>query len=102
MHFPNRNSVERIQLVIPAGCEAGNVCGTMFNYSVQCTWEITYDGYSNGSYQYHFSSTLTGGCPAGSAGSLSLLPDGTLYREHNTPAFSATGILRRLPSAIKE
>jgi len=99
MHFSNRNSVERIQFSIPAGCEPGNVCGTMLNYSVQCSWEITYDGFSSGAYQYHFSNTLKGGCPSGSAGSLALLPDGTLYRTHNTPFFSATGILNQLPNA---
>lgn len=101
MHFSNRNSVERIQITIPAGCEPGSVCGTLLNYPVQCTWEITYDGFSSGAYQYHFSDTLKGDCPAGSAGSLVLQPDGTVYRIHQTPMFTATGTLRQLPSALK-
>ena len=101
MHFSNRNSVERIQFSIPAGCEPGSVCGTLLNYPVQCTWEITYDGFSGGAYQYHFSNTLKGACPAGSAGSLTLLADGSLYRVHSTPMFNATGTLSQLPSALK-
>ena len=101
MHFSNRNSVERIQLSIPAGCVPGSVCGTLLNYVVQCTWEITYDGFSSGAYQYHFSNTLKGACPAGSAGSLVLQADGTLYRTHQTPGFIATGTLSQLPNAGK-
>ena len=101
MHFSNRNAVERIKFTIPAGCEPGDVCGTMLNYPVQCTWEITYDGFSNGAYHYHFSSTLVGVCPAGSAGSITLLPDGTLYRTHTTPFFTATGYLNQLPANEK-
>ena len=101
MHFSNANPVQRIKFSIPAGCEPGSVCGSLLNYSVQCTWEITYDGFSNGAYQYHFSNTLQGNCPAGSAGALTLLPDGTLYRVHATPMFTATGYLNQLPSALK-
>jgi hypothetical protein len=101
MHFSDRNDVERIQFTIPARCEPGSVCGKMLNYPAQCTWEITYDGFSGGVYQYHFSNTLKGGCPPGSAGSLTLLSDGTLYRVHSTPMFSATGILNQLPKAGK-
>jgi hypothetical protein len=99
MHFSNRNSVERIKFTIPAGCEPGNVCGTMLNYPTQCVWEITYDGFSSGAYQYHFSNTLKGGCPAGSSSSLTLLSDGSLYRVHTTPIFTSTGILNELPNA---
>jgi hypothetical protein len=101
MRFSDRNSVERIQFMIPAGCEPGSTCGTLLNYPVQCTWEITYDGFSNGAYQYHFSNTLMGNCPFGSAGSLTLLADGRLYRVHTTPFFTATGYLRQLPIAVK-
>lgn len=101
MHFSSANHVERIQFTIPAGCTPGSVCGTLLNYPVQCTWEITYDGFSGGAYQYHFSNTLDGNCPAGSAGSLTLQPDGTLYRVHQTPMFTATGTLSQLPSAVK-
>lgn len=99
MHFSDRNDVERIKFTIPAGCEPGSVCGTMLNYPAQCIWEITYDGFSRGAYQYHFSNTLKGACPAGSAGSLTLLSDGSLYRVHTTPFFTSTGILNKLPNA---
>jgi hypothetical protein len=98
MHLSVTNAVQRIKLAIPAGCEPGQVCGTLLNYAVQCTWEITYDGFSAGAYQYQFSNTLKGGCPAGSAGSLTLMPDGTLYRIHQTPQFTATGSLSQLPN----
>ena len=98
MHFSDRNDVERIKFTIPAGCEPGSVCGTMLNYPAQCVWEITYDGFSSDAYQYHFSNTLKGGCPARSSGSLTLLSDGTLYRIHTTPLFTGTGILNKLPN----
>lgn len=101
MHLSVTNAVQRINLTIPAGCKPGDVCGTLLNYAVQCTWEVTYDGFSNGAYQYHFSNTLKGACPAGSAGSLALQPDGTLYRTHQTPQFTATGSLSQLPGALK-
>ena len=97
MHFSDRNSVERIQFTIPTGCEPGSTCGTLLNYPVQCTWEITYDGFRNGAYQYHFSNTLKGACPSGSAGSLTLFADGSLYRVHTTPFFTAAGNLNKLP-----
>ena len=99
MHFSDASSVQRIKLSIPAGCEAGEMCGTLLNYPVQCTWEVTYDGFINGAYQYHFSNTLDGNCPAGSTGSLTLMPDGTLYRVHQIPQFTASGYLRQLPSS---
>ena len=85
MHFSSKNAVERVKLTIPADCAPGSVCGTMLNYVNQCVWEITYDGYSAGAYEYHFSNTLKGVCPSGSAGSLTLMPDGNLYRSHTTP-----------------
>lgn len=99
MRFSNVNSVERIKVVVPAGCQSGDVCGSLQNFPVQCTWEITYDGYSDGAYEYHFSDTLSGDCPAGSAGSLTSLADGTLYRVHTTPAFTVSGLLRQRPNA---
>jgi hypothetical protein len=101
MHFSGTNEVQRVAFTIPATCEPGSVCGTLLNYPVQCTWEITYDGFSGGAYQYHFSNTLKGACPSGSAGSLVLQPDGTLYRTHQTVMFLATGTLSQLPSAVK-
>jgi hypothetical protein len=99
MHFSDQNNVQRIQFVIPAGCETGSVCGKMLNYPTQCVWEITYDGFSSGAYQYHFSNTLKGSCPPGSSGLLTLLSDGTLYRVHTTPIFTSSGILNKLPNA---
>ena len=98
MHFSDRNNVERIKFTIPVGCEPGSVCGTMLNYPTQCIWEITYDGFSGGAYQYHFSNTLRGDCPAGSSGSLALLSDDTLYRVHAPPVFTGAGVLNKLPN----
>ena len=99
MRFSNVNSVERIKVVVPAGCQSGDVCGSLQNFPAQCTWEITYDGYSDGAYQYHFSDTLKGACPAGSAGSLTSMADGTLYRVHTTPMFTASGSVSQRPNA---
>jgi hypothetical protein len=101
MHFDAFNSVQRVKMDIPAGCNAGDVCGSLQNFPAQCTWELTYDGFSGGKYLYHFSNTLEGSCPAGSAGALTLLPDGNLMREHKTPAFNAWGTLSQRPNADK-
>jgi hypothetical protein len=97
MHFSVHNAVERVMLTIPAGCEAGNLCGTMLNYVNRCVWEITYDGYSDGAYSYHFSNTLKGACPSGTEGTLTLMADGSLYRVHATPLFTSEGALNKLP-----
>jgi hypothetical protein len=93
------NNVERIKLTIPTGCEPGSVCGTFQNYPALCTWEITYDGFSGGSYQYHFSRILKGPCGQGSVGSLTLLPDGTLSLVHYAPFFTVTGVLNQRPNS---
>jgi hypothetical protein len=99
MRLSDANGMQRIKMVIPSGCQSGDVCGSLQNFPVQCTWEITYDGYSDGAYEYHFSDSLSGDCPAGSSGSLTLLADGTLYRVHTTPTFTASGLLRQRPNA---
>jgi hypothetical protein len=54
MHFSVANFVERVAMTIPAGCESGQVCGSLQNFPVQCTWELTYDGYDGTMYFYHF------------------------------------------------
>jgi hypothetical protein len=95
MHFSNRNSVERIQMVIPSGCEVGEVCGSLMNFSVQCTWALTFTGFVDGQYTYVFSDTLKGSCLAGSQGYVELLEDGSLYRVHTTPMFTAEGKLEQ-------
>jgi hypothetical protein len=99
MRLSDASGMQRIKMEIPSDCQSGDVCGSLQNFPVQCTWEITYDGYSDGAYKYHFSDTLSGDCPAGSAGSLTSLADGTLYRVHTTPAFTASGLLRQRPNA---
>ena len=97
-HISAGNNVERIKLTIAAGCEPGDICGTLMNYPALCTWEITYDGFSGGAYQYHFSKILKGPCGQGSVGSLTLLPDGTLSLVHYAPFFTLTGILNQRPN----
>jgi hypothetical protein len=97
MHVSDRNAVERTKLIILAGCEPGSACGTLQNYPALCTWEITYDGFSGGAYQYHFSKILAGPCGQGSKGSLTLLPDGSLSLVHEAPFFTFSGILIQLP-----
>lgn len=99
MHFSTDPHVERIKFTILAGCEPGSVCGTLLNYPQQCVWEVTYDGASSDTYNYHFSNTLKGGCPSGSTGSVQLLADGSLYRVHTTPFFTSSGILKQRPNA---
>lgn len=55
MQLSDATGMQRIKMVIPSGCQSGDVCGSLQNYPVQCTWEITYDGYSDGAYRPHFS-----------------------------------------------
>jgi hypothetical protein len=98
-HISAGNNVERVKLTIPAGCEPGSVCGTFRNYPALCTWEITYDGFSGGAYQYHFSKILSGPCGQGSVGTLTVLPDRTLSLVHYAPFFTVTGVLNQLPNA---
>jgi hypothetical protein len=97
MNLTGVNYVNHIVVTIPAGCTEGGACGDILNQSVQCDWQMVFDGKSGGSYLYHFSKTLSGGCPAVGSGSFTLLSDGTLYRVHNNPDFTASGKLYKLP-----
>lgn len=86
---------EDIQIVLPQGCQLGKVCGYLDNTTVQCKWEITLTSMQGQILEYTFSKTLSGACPAGSSGTLTIQPDGTLLREHKTPDFTASGSLTR-------
>jgi hypothetical protein len=44
-------------------------------------------------FEYRFSKTMSGECPALGGGTLTLQSDGTLMREHKTPDFTARGVL---------
>jgi hypothetical protein len=44
-------------------------------------------------FEYKFSKTMSGECPALGGGTLTLQSDGTLTREHKTPDFTASGVL---------
>jgi len=89
------NRKEDIVVTIPAGCEPGNVCGSLNNTTVSCTWELTLESISGETFQYKFSKTLSGECPALGGGTLTLDKNGTLFREHKTPDFTASGTLER-------
>ena len=85
---------EDIVVSIPTGCSVGGVCGELNNTSVGCKWEITLETVTDNVFTYKFSNTLSGECPSGSGGTLTLQPDGTLFREHKTPDFTASGQLK--------
>ena len=90
---PNRK--EDIIVTIPEGCTVGSVCGDLNNTTVSCNWEMTLGAISGDVFEYKFSKTLSGECPALGGGTLTLQPDGTLMREHKTPDFTASGALTR-------
>jgi len=85
---------EDIVVSIPTGCSVGGVCGELNNTSVGCKWEMTLETVKDSVFTYKFSKTLSGECPAGSGGTLTLRSDGTLFREHKTPDFTASGQLK--------
>jgi hypothetical protein len=86
---------EDIIVTIPAGCTEGAVCGNLNNTTVSCTWEMTLGKINGDVFEYQFSKTMSGECPALGGGTLTLQSDGTLTREHKTPDFTASGTLNR-------
>jgi hypothetical protein len=95
MSFTDRDTKEDVIVTIPSGCVAGKVCGEIFNSAVNCTWEVHLEAVKGDVFEYTFSRTLSGECPAMGNGALTLQADGTLVREHITPNFTSTGILGR-------
>ncbi len=89
------NRKEDIIVTIPAGCSAGSACGDINNTTVSCQWEMTLASLNGNVFEYKFSKTLSGQCPALGGGTLTLQSDGTLMREHKTPDFTASGPLTR-------
>ena len=89
------NRKEDIIVTIPAGCAEEGVCGDLNNTTVSCTWEMTLETVNGDVFAYKFSKTMSGECPALGGGTLTLQADGTLFREHKTPDFTASGPLTR-------
>ena|SRR5215208_6306294 len=89
------NRKEDIIVTIPAGCVAGSICGDLNNTTVSCKWEMTLGAINDDVFEYKFSKSLSGECPALGGGTLRLNKDGTLSREHKTPDFTASGTLER-------
>lgn len=87
------NRKEDIIVTIPTGCTEGGVCGNLNNTTVSCTWEMTLGKFNGDVFEYQFSKTISGECPALGGGTLTLQSDGTLTREHKTPDFTASGVL---------
>ena len=87
------NRKENILVTIPSGCAAGSICGDINNTTVSCRWEMTLASVNGNVFEYTFSNTLSGECPALGGGSLTLQSDGKLLREHKTPDFTASGSL---------
>ena len=91
----NADRKEDIIVTIPAGCAEEGVCGDLNNTTVSCTWEMTLETVNGDVFAYKFSKTMSGECPALGGGTLTLQADGTLFREHKTPDFTASGPLTR-------
>ena len=87
------NRKENIIVTIPAGCTAGSICGEINNTTVSCQWEMTLASLNGDVFEYKFSKTLSGECPALGGGTLTMQSDGRLMREHKTPDFTASGSL---------
>jgi len=101
MSFTDRDTTEDVFITIPSGCVAGEVCGEIFNSVVNCTWEVHLEAVKGDVFEYTFSKTLSGECPAMGNGTLTLQADGTLVREHITPNFTSTGTLGRQAEGYK-
>jgi hypothetical protein len=89
------NRKKDITLTIPAGCIVGGVCGDINNTTVSCQWEMTLVSVNSDVFEYSFSKTMSGECPALGGGTLTMQLDGTVVREHETPDFTVSGILTR-------
>ena len=89
------NRKEDIVVSIPASCTAVSICGDINNTTVSCQWEMTLASLNGNVFEYKFSKTMSGECPALGGGTLTLQSDGTLMREHKTPDFTARGPLTR-------
>jgi hypothetical protein len=86
---------EDVIITVPTGCTVGSVCGDSYNVTINCSWEITLEAVNGDVFEYTFSKTLGGECPALTSGTLTLQPDGKIWREHKTPSFTARGVLTR-------
>lgn len=84
---------EDIVVAINPGCKPGDICGSLQNLTVSCTWELKYIGTKNSSFVFIHSQTLSGECPHLGTGYYRLAKDGRLYRQHITPLFTAYGWL---------
>jgi len=89
------NRQEDTIVTIPASCAVGDVCGDINNTTVSCQWEMTLASINGDIFEYKFSKTMSGECPALGGGTLTLNSNGTLFREHKTPDFTASGTLTR-------
>jgi hypothetical protein len=58
---------------------------------------LTLDEVKGDVLSYSFSKTLQGEFPSGSAGKLILRSAGTLYRGHQAPDGTVSGVLNRIP-----
>jgi len=90
---PNRK--EDIVVFLPTGCAVGSVCGDINNTTISCQWQMTLAALNENVFKYKFSKPMSGQCPALGGGTLILQEDGTLFREHKTPEFTASGSLAR-------
>ena len=82
-------------VTIPTGCSVNQPCGDATNTSNGCKWEMTLFSVKGDVFEYSYSKSLEGDCAASGTGTLTLNPDGTLFREHKFPDFTITGTLTR-------
>jgi len=90
---PTINAVAIV--TIPTGCLVNKPCGDATNTANGCKWEMTLLSVNDKVIDYSYSKTLEGDCAANGTGTLTLNPEGTLFREHVFPDFTITGTLTR-------
>jgi hypothetical protein len=82
-------------VTVPTGCSENKPCGDATNTSNGCKWEMTLISVKGDVFEYSYSKSLEGDCEALGTGTLTLNPDGTLFREHKFPDYTITGTLKR-------
>ena len=90
---PTLNAVAVV--TIPMGCSTNETCGDAVNTANGCKWEMTLVAVNSDVFEYVYSKSLEGDCAASGGGTLTLNPDGTLFREHIFPDFTISGTLTR-------
>jgi hypothetical protein len=96
MSMTDDPTVSAVAIVtISTGCSVNQPCGDATNTSNGCKWEMTLDSVKEDVLEYSYSKSSEGDCATLGSGTLTLNPDGTLFREHKFPDFTISGTFTR-------